>query len=166
MGTSWAFSQRWVDTDVERARWRTTATYRVFPTLQVGAEFNPVVEEIGPLFTLFLLREGHTRPALFLGTSSDRIGTDKGKQAYFLTGSKGLPWVRLSVNLTLNYSEADEGFNVPFGAVLFLPYGFDVRSMYDGHRNHLLLDYATERWSVSLLSVWMETFGVSVSAGF
>ena len=151
---------------MERARWRSTATYRVLPTLQVGVEFNPVVEEVGPLFTWFLLREGHGQPALFLGTSSDRIGTDKGERAYYLTASKALPWAPLSVNATLNYSEADEGINFPFGAVLFLPYGFDVRTMYDGQRNHLLVDYATERWSISLLSVWMEKLGVSVSAGF
>ena len=45
------------------------------PRLQVGVEFNAVVEEVNPLVTLFLLTEADHRPAMFLGTSSDRIGS-------------------------------------------------------------------------------------------
>ncbi|MEZ4649065.1 MAG: hypothetical protein R3E97_09845 [Candidatus Eisenbacteria bacterium] len=166
METKWTFSQRWVDTDVDRARWRSTAMVRVVPSLQIGVEINPAASEVGPLVTWFLLREEHRSPALFLGTSSDRIGTQAGDQAYFLTVSKALPRLPVSANVTLNYSEADESFNVPFGAALFLPYGFNVRPMYDGERTHLLVDYTRSRWSVSVISVWMERLGLSVGFGF
>lgn len=162
----WTFSLRYVDTDVERARWRSTANVRLLPMLQVGVEFNPVVEEVGPLATLFLLTETETRPAAFVGTSSDRIGSPKGEQAYFLTASKYLPWLHTSPYVSLNYSEWDEGFNVPFGASVELGYGLSLRPMYDGQRTHLLGSYATDRYSVSLMWVWLERFGAAVSVGF
>ena len=132
----------------------------------VGVEVNPVVEEIGPLFTLFVLTETETRPALFLGTSSDRIGSPEGKQSYYATAAKYLPFLRTSPYVTLNYSEWDEGFNVPFGATVELGEGFSVRPMYDGGRSHLMLNWAGGRFGASLLYVWLENFGVSVSAGF
>jgi hypothetical protein len=56
--------------------------------LQAGLEFNPKAEELGPLFTFFVLTETETAPALFIGTSSDRIGSPAGQQAYYATVSK------------------------------------------------------------------------------
>jgi len=41
------------------------------------------------------------------GTSSDRIGSPSGTQSYFLTGSKHLWRLPLSVYASLNYSEWD-----------------------------------------------------------
>ena len=101
-------SIRYVDTEVDRARYRSTINYRLFSTLSVGAEINPGEEEIGPLFTWFLVTERHGIPGLFLGTSSDRIGTDPGEQSYYLTAVKGAPWFPVSAWVTLNWSEADE----------------------------------------------------------
>ena len=46
--------------------------------------------------TWFVLTETERRPALFLGTSSDRIGSPEGTQSYYLTGAKYLPIVRTS----------------------------------------------------------------------
>ena len=37
MQTKWAVSLRYVDTELDRPRWRSTLSYRVFPRLQVGA---------------------------------------------------------------------------------------------------------------------------------
>ena len=159
-------SQRYVDTDVERARWRSTANLRVLPSLQVGVEFNAQAEEVGPLVTWFLLTETHRRPALFLGTSSDRIGSPPGEQAYYVTMTKHAPWLPVSAYASLNYSEWDEGLNVPFGATLGIGRGFSVQSMYDGDRTHLLLNYAAPRVTASLLWIWLERPGVAVSLGF
>ena len=121
-----------VDLDVDRARWRGTATYRVIPSLQLGLEFNLVVEEVGPLVTWFLTTETDTRPAVFLGTSSDRIGSPEGKQAYFLTVAKRAAWVPVSAYVALNYSEWDERFNVPFGLTGWIGQNFSVQPMFDG----------------------------------
>ena len=140
----------------------------MLPKLQLGVEFNPGADEVGPLVTWFLVTESHGVPGVFLGTSSDRIGTDAGEQSYYLTAAKGLPWVRvvpMSVYASLNYSEADEGFNFPFGGTFDLSHGFWLQPMYDGQRTHLLASYGTGRWSASLLWVWLETAGVSVALG-
>ena len=159
-------SQRYVDTDVDRARWRSTANLRVWPSLQLGVEFNAVVEEVGPLVTWFLTTERERWPAVFAGTSSDRIGSPAGEQSYYLTLAKHAPGWPISAYAALNYSEWDEGFNVPFGATLDLWRGFSVQPMFDGDRTHLLLNYARSRATVSLLWVWLERPGISVSIGF
>lgn len=124
------------------------------------------MEEVGPLVTAFIVTEGERRPALFLGTSSDRIGSPEGMQAYYATASKYLPWVRSSLNLTLNYSEWDDGFNVPFGGGVEVGGGLVGRYMYDGNRSHVLLDYFAGRVGVSVLYVWLERFGVALNGGF
>lgn len=155
-----------MDTDVDRARWRGTANVRVIPSLQLGIEFNLVVEEVGPLVTWFVMTEAHRRPAVFLGTSSDRIGSPKGKQAYYATVAKHAPWFPVSAYVSLNYSEWDEGLNVPFGVTAWIGENFSVQPMYDGQRTHLLFNYVAGRVGVSLLWVWLEEPGVSMSFGF
>ena len=122
--------------------------------------------EVGPLATWFLLTETGRRPAVFLGTSSDRIGSPEGKQAYYLTAAKYLPPIRTSPYASLNYSEWDKGWNVPFGANIELGRGVSLQPMYDGHRTHLLGTYATERYSATIIWAWLERAGVAVSVGF
>jgi hypothetical protein len=155
-----------VDTELERPRWRATANVRVIPRLQLGVEYNLAAGELSPLATGFLLTEGERRPALFLGTSSDRIGSPEGMQAYYLTAAKYLPPLRTSPYVTANYSEWDQGWNVPFGANVELGGGFSLQPMYDGHRTHLLASYATRRYSATLIWAWLERAGVAVSLGF
>jgi hypothetical protein len=72
----------------------------------------------------------------------------------------------VSAYASLNYSQWDGGFNVPFGATLELGRGFAVQPMFDGDRAHLLMHHRTAGTSLSLLWVWMERPGVSVSVGF
>ena len=142
--------------------------HRLHRRLNVGIEWNPGESEIGPLANLFLLTESHLRPALSLGTSSDRIGTDAGETSVYLTAAKRCPSPRvpLSGYVSLNWSEADEGFNVPLGGTLHLGERFDVRAMYDGERTHLLGSVSVGRFGVTALWVWLEHAGVSVSTGF
>ena len=151
---------------MDRPQWRFTLNYRLHPRLQAGVEINPNVSEIGPLLTAFLFTETETRPAVFLGTSSDRIGSPEGMQAYYTTGSKYFPQLRSSVNVTLNYSEWDEALNVPFGAAFEVGRGLAARYMYDGNRSHLLVDYFLGPVGISLMSIWIERFGVAIHGGF
>jgi hypothetical protein len=160
------FSLRYVDTALERPRWRSTATWGVLPTLQIGVEYNPVAGEVGPIATWFLATETETRPAVFLGTSSDRIGSPEGEQAYYLTVAKYIPALRVAPYASLNYSEWDDGWNVPFGASVELGGGLSIRPMYDGNETHLMGSFATGRFSVSALWVWLERAGLAVSVGF
>jgi hypothetical protein len=132
----------------------------------VGVEWNPSAEEWGPLLTWFLLTEEGRRPALFAGTSSDRIGSPEGTQSYYLTASKHHPRWPVSAYASLNYSEWDGGWNVPFGAHLELGRGFALQPMYDGQRSHLLVHFNQERYGVSLLWVWLERAGISFHTRF
>ena len=157
---------RYVDTEKERPRWRTTLNYRLLNRLQVGIEYNPAASEISPLFSLFLFTETDIRPALFLGTSSDRIGSPAGEQAYFVTATKRLPYIPLSVYGTVNYSEWDDELNFPFGASVEFGKGFSVRGMYDGKEPHLMFNYFYKQHGVSLMYVWLETFGFAMSTAF
>ena len=136
------------------------------PRLQLGVEFNPAADEVGPLLTWFLLTENERRPALFLGTSSDRIGSPEGDQSYYVTVARRHPRWPVSAYLSLNYSEWDDGFNVPFGVEVELGQRFSVRPMYDGDRSHLMLNYQSQRFTTSLLWVWFERFGVAFSTRF
>ena len=166
MDYSFSFSLRYVDTELERPRWRSTINYRLHPRLQLGVELNPAADEVGPLVTWFLLTEGEKKPALFLGTSSDRIGSPAGEQSYFLTVAKHHPTLPVSAYASLNYSEWDEDFNLPFGVEVELGERFSVRPMYDGQRSHLMLNYAGQRYGASLLWVWLERFGIAFSTRF
>jgi hypothetical protein len=164
--TKWTISLRYVDTELERPRWRSTLAYRVLPTLQIGAEFNPAAREVGPIATWFFLTEQGRRPAAFLGTSSDRIGSPKGKQAYYLTAAKNLDPVPASVYASLNYSEWDKGFNFPFGANVEVYPRVTIQPMYDGHRTHLLGSYVADRYGVTLIYAWFDRAGIAASVGF
>ena len=69
-----------------------TLTYRFHPKLTAGVEFNPRAEashRVNPLVNWVALTETHRRPALIIGTSSDRIGTPSG-QSFYATLSKSL----------------------------------------------------------------------------
>ena len=56
--------------------------YRLTPWLQAGVEYNPLGDDVGPLVNLRAIEETRRRPALILGTSSDRIGTEDGRAVY------------------------------------------------------------------------------------
>ena len=138
----------------------------MIPRVQIGVEYNPVAAEVVPLATVFILTETETRPSLFIGTSSDRIGSPEGTQSYYLTASKLAPRIPVSVYGSVNYSEWDEGINFPFGAEWYVYGGFSIRGMYDGHQPHAMVNWFGERFGVSLMAVWLDTFGVSMAGGF
>ena len=82
---------------VDRARQRLTATYAVLDGLSVGLEYNPKADDLGILANWRAVSETARRPALILGTSSDRIGTTRGR-AFYATLSKDLEaWTGLPV---------------------------------------------------------------------
>ena len=88
-GFKWTLGVRVIANQIDRARWRNTLTYRFHPRLTAGAEYNPLAGKVSPLANFVALTETHRRPALILGTSSDRIGTPSG-QSYYATLSKNI----------------------------------------------------------------------------
>lgn len=84
------FGLRWIpNIDVDRARLRTTLAYRFSSEFQAGLEWNPLDDDLGPIANWRVWDETRRRPALILGTSSDRIGTPSGR-SYYATLSKDL----------------------------------------------------------------------------
>ena len=112
--TRWTYTTRVVPTiDVERAQWRNTLTYRVNDDLQVGVEYNPLGQDVGPLVNWRLLRETKNRPAVIIGTSSDRIGTPSGR-AYYVTVSKEVA-DGLGIYVGAMYGEFEDKIRIPAG---------------------------------------------------
>ncbi len=85
----WTFGVRLLSNQIPRAAVRTTLTYRFHPRLQAGVEYNPRVGEVGVIANFLVLTETERRPALMIGTSTDRIGTPSG-QSFYATVSKNL----------------------------------------------------------------------------
>ena len=153
---------------IPRARLRTTLMYRLSQDLQLGVEFNPLAEEVGPLVNWRAVSETRHRPALSFGTSSDRIGTPDG-QAYYGTLSKDLePYVKLPVSLYAGalYGSWDDEFVFPFGANFRLGRQWTFTPQFDGHASHGLLTYSWSRFSVTGLLIRWRHPGIAFNIGF
>lgn len=153
---------------IDRAKLRNTLLYRLTTDLQLGVEYNPLAEEVGPLVNYRLFRETRLRPALSFGTSSDRIGTPRGR-AYYGTFSKDLqPYVKLPVSVYLGglYGTWDDEFVFPFGANFHVARGWMFTPQFDGHASHGLLSYSWDRYSVTGLLVRWRYPGIAFNIGF
>lgn len=153
---------------ISRAKLRTTLMYRLNQDLQVGVEYNPLAEEVGPLVNYRALHETPNRPALSFGTSSDRIGTPSGR-AYYGTLSKDLePYVKLPVSLYVSalYGTWDDEFVFPFGANFRLGKRWTFTPQFDGHASHGLLTYAWDRYGVTGMLVRWRHPGIAFNVGF
>ncbi len=131
----------------------------------LGLEYNPVVEEIGPRLSWEPIPESKYVPKIAFGTSSDRIGSPKGKQCYYVTFGKSLPRLPVAPYASVNYSEWDERLNFPFGANIQLHRRWSVIPMNDGRKPHLIANFAGDFFSVSALWIWFERAGVGLTVG-
>lgn len=66
------FGVRYIEDQIDRAKLRTTLTYRFHPRFALGIEYNPLEGDVSPLANWLAVEEKARRPALMLGTSSDR----------------------------------------------------------------------------------------------
>lgn len=152
--------------NLPRPRFRYTAVYRFSPRLQAGYEYNPNARETNLIGNYILMTESERNPMISVGTSSDRIGTPAGPRATYVTFAKSVPHTRFSGYFSLNYSEFEDGFNLPFGLTYGLAPKVSTMFMNDGRKSHWLLTHSEEDWSVSAMLVWMKHPGISVSFGF
>lgn len=168
----WTFSFRAIPNVVPRAQLRTTLAYRLHPRLTAGVEFNPRAEEPGdrvnPLVNWVALSETEKRPALILGTSSDRIGTPRG-QSFYATFSKNLkhetglpiaPYVGVAYGTYEHRWLPLAGLNVRFTR------NISALVIFDGVRTHPLLNYTWGRHSFSFVLAFSNKPGVSYSIQF
>ena len=156
----WLASFRYIDDiDAERARQRFTLSYRFTARLQAGLEYNPLDDDWGPIGNLTAVTETEHRPALILGTSSDRIGTDRG-QSYYGTLSKNLaPWLGFPISPYAGaaFRDADDEWTEVAGLNYWL---FDERlsvtHIWDGENLHLTLDVPWKRAVFGLILAQQE----------
>jgi hypothetical protein len=142
--------------------------YRLTQDLQLGIEYNPLADEVGPLVNYRAIHEKGLRPALSFGTSSDRIGTPHGR-AYYATLSKDLePYVKLPVSVYFSalYGTFDEEFVYPFGVNIRFARGWTFTPQFDGHASHGLVTYSWDRYSVTGMLVRWRHPGIAFNVGF
>lgn len=150
----WIASYRAIpNIDADRARQRWTLSYRFTDRFQAGLEYNPEADDWGPIGNWTALTETRARPAFILGTSSDRIGSDRG-QSYYGTLSKSLePWVNLPVAPYVGaaFRDADDDWEPVAGLHYQLFHQLSVTHIWDGENLHLTLDYPWKNFVAGLI---------------
>ncbi|MCB8932982.1 MAG: hypothetical protein M9921_08005 [Fimbriimonadaceae bacterium] len=157
---------RFADVDVDRARTRVNLFYRFAPNFQAGLEWNPGERELGPVANWILAPESKHRPMTTVGTSSDRIFSPRGTQAYYATLAKSLPWTGSSAYVSFSYSEWEDTLLVPFGSTFEVARQWDLTGMHDGRNTHALVTYKMPEANVSFLMIKMRYPGISLGFGF
>ena len=138
------------------------------PRLQIGVEWNPRVDELNPLLNAHLMTETRTRPALIVGTSSDRIGTPSGT-AYYATLSKDLsPWLKwpIAPYAGVSYGTFEDRARFIGGLSAALGGSFSGMFIWDGVNPHLSAGVDIGRWNLSALLIDLEDPGLSASVRF
>lgn len=164
----WAASIRVVSNQIPRASVRTTLTYKLWPDFSAGIEYNPRSDGVSPLANWLAMPETRKRPALMLGTSSDRIGTPSG-QAFYATLSKSLrretrlpiaPYFGLAYGTYEDRLRAIGGLNVGFTE------RFGALVIFDGVKLHPLLNLSLGTHTASFILIRGRDPGVSYSIRF
>lgn len=159
---------RVLSNQIDRATWRNTITYRAFPRLTVGLEYNPLDGDVGPLVNFVALTETYKRPALIIGTSSDRIGTPEGRSFYAtfskdLTEMTGLP---IAPYVGYSYGQFDDHGRVIGGVNLNFNEWMQGQVIFDGQKVHPMINFAFGRHQLGVLFAQGKNPGVSYSISF
>ena len=164
----WTFGVRVIANQIDRAKWRNTLTYRFHPRFTAGVEYNPLAGKVSPIANVVAITETHVRPALILGTSSDRIGTPTG-QSFYATLSKnlkhstGLP---VSPYVGVAYGTYDDRARVIGGLNITLGSRWSSTILFDGVRVHPLVNYTYGRHQFGLIMERGRNPGGSYSISF
>ena len=143
---------------------------RVSPSLQLGIEYNPLADDLHPLANWRAVDETASRPALILGSSSDRIGTPSG-QAYYATLSKDLEartgWP-LAPYVGASYGTYEDNIRPIGGLTIRHTAHLSSTHLHDGKAVHHMLswDFGPGRPTVGLLWIDHAHLGVTASLGF
>jgi hypothetical protein len=164
----WTYGVRVIANQIDRATWRNTLTYRFHPRLTAGIEYNPLAKKVSPIANLVAMTETHTRPALILGTSSDRIGTPSG-QSFYATFSKSLkhhtglplaPYVGVAYGTFEDRARVIGGLNITFND------RWSSTILFDGVRVHPLVNCTNGRHQFGVIFERGRNPGASYSISF
>jgi len=167
-GDRWTYGVRVVSNVIDRARWRNTLTYRFHPRFTAGVEYNPLAGKVSPLANVVAVTETHRRPALILGTSSDRIGTPSG-QSFYATVSKSLehstgwpvaPYVGVAYGTFEERARVIGGLNITAGE------RWSSTILFDGVRIHPTVNYTRGRHQFGVIFERGRHPGASYSVSF
>ncbi|HEY8226922.1 MAG TPA: hypothetical protein VIG25_16715 [Pyrinomonadaceae bacterium] len=164
----WTYGVRLISYQIDRATWRNTLTYRFHPRFTAGVEYNPLANKVSPIANLVVVTESHNRPALILGTSSDRIGTPYG-QSFYATFSKNLKhYITLPVSpyLGVAYGTYEDRARAIGGLNISINEQWSSTILFDGVRVHPLLNYTRGRHQFGVILERGRHPGVSYSVSF
>jgi hypothetical protein len=164
----WTYGVRVIANQIDRAKWRNTFTYRIHPRVTAGIEYNPLAKKVSPLANVVAITETHKRPALILGTSSDRIGTPSG-QSFYATISKnlrhatGLP---VAPYAGVAYGTYEDRARIIGGLNITLSDRWSSTLLFDGVRVHPLLNFTYGRHQFGMILERGRNLGASYSISF
>jgi len=164
----WTYGVRFITNTIDRAKWRNTLTYQITPRFSVGVEYNPLAGKISPLANFVAVTETAKRPAIILGTSSDRIGTPSG-QSFYATASKsleretGLP---IAPYAGVAYGTHENRFRVIGGLSIYLTNRFSSTVLFDGVRVHPTFNYTRGRHQFGVIFERGRNPGFNYSVSF
>lgn len=164
----WTYGVRVISNQIDRAKWRNTLTYRFHPRFTAGVEYNPLAGKVSPLANFVALTETHKRPALILGTSSDRIGTPSG-QSFYATFSKSLKHATdlpIAPYAGVAYGTFEDRFRVIGGLNISIAERWSSTILFDGVRVHPILNYTRGRQQFGLIFERGRNPGGSYSVSF
>ncbi len=153
---------------IDRAKWRNTLTYRFHPRFTAGVEYNPLAGKVSPLANVVALTETHQRPALILGTSSDRIGTPSG-QSFYATFSKSLKHLTglpIAPYVGVAYGTFEDRARVIGGLNINLSERWSSTILFDGVRVHPTANYTYGRHQFGIIFERGRHPGASYSVSF
>jgi len=164
----WTYGVRLIANQIDRAKWRNTLTYRFHPRVTVGIEYNPLAKKVSPLANVVAITETDVRPALILGTSSDRIGTPSGQSFYAtfsksLKGATGLP---VAPYVGVAYGTYEDRARIIGGLNITLSDRWSSTILFDGVRIHPLLNYTFGRHQLGMILERGRNPGISYSISF
>jgi len=164
----WTFGTRFIPNILNRAKWRNTLTYQVNERLSIGVEYNPLAGKISPLANFVAVKETEKRPALILGTSSDRLGTPSG-QSFYATLSKSLERetdLPIAPYVGITYGTFEKRARVIGGLNIFFTERLSSTILFDGVKVHPLLNYTRGRHQFGFMLAQGKKPGFSYSVSF
>ena len=164
----WTYGVRLIANQIDRAKWRNTLTYRFHPRVTVGIEYNPLATKVSPLANVVAITETDVRPALILGTSSDRIGTPSGQSFYatFSKSLKRLTGLPVAPYVGVAYGTYEDRARIIGGLNITLSDRWSSTILFDGVRIHPLLNYTFGRHQLGVILERGRNPGISYSISF